>query len=251
MRVIFSRTVRPACGVVLATVLLLSGCATYIPPGAKADLQVFAPPSIQDAFAVKPTSPFPAAIAAVRIQGPAYSNHNVRQNGGLHGDGRYTVMMTREVEDQMHFDRIAALPNVSGVTGLNRMLIPARLEGDREIREAAARLHADLVWVYTFDTAFFDHDAAKPLSVITLGLSPTRKITAVTTASALLIDTRTGYLYAAHEVTEREATLATSWGSRDAADQARQHTERRAFAKLVDEFTTSWAKVLAGTGVKI
>jgi hypothetical protein len=167
MHAFLSRPVRPACGIVLAIVLLLSGSATYIPPGAKADLQVFAPPSIQDAFAVKATAPFPAAIAAVRIQGPAYSNHNVRQNGGLHGDGRYTVVMTREVEDQIHFDRIAALPKVSGVNALNRMLIPARLEGEREIRGAAARLHADLVWVYTFDTAFFDHDAAKPLSVIT------------------------------------------------------------------------------------
>ena len=73
----------------------------------------------------------------------------------------------------------------------------------------------------------------------------------MTTVSALLIDTRTGYLYAAHEVTEREATLATSWGSREAADQARQHTERRAFARLVDEFASSWPKVLAGAGVKI
>lgn len=78
------------------------------------------------------------------------------------------------------------------------------------------------------------------------GLSPlTREV------SALLVDTRTGYLYAAHEVTEWEATLATSWGSQDAADQARQHAERRAFAKLVDDFATSWAKVLAGAGVKI
>ena len=124
------------------------------------------------------------------------------------------------------------------------MLLPARLEGDREVRAAAARLQADLVFLYTFDTAFFDTDAAKPLTVITLGLSPTRKITAVTTVSALLLDTRTGYVYSAYEVTEREATMSTSWGSRDTADEARRKTERRAFGKLVDELVASWPKLL-------
>jgi hypothetical protein len=124
------------------------------------------------------------------------------------------------------------------------MLLPARLDGEREIREAASRLQADLVFLYTFDTAFFDHDAARPLSVITLGLSPTRKITSVTTVSALLLDTRTGYLYSAYEATEREATLATSWGTRDTADAARQKTERRAFGKLIDEVVASWPKML-------
>jgi hypothetical protein len=124
------------------------------------------------------------------------------------------------------------------------MLLPARLEGDREIREAAARLQADLVYLYTFDTSFFDTDAAKPLSVITLGLSPTRKIAAVTTVSALLLDSRTGFVYAAYEVTEREVTISTSWGSSDSADEVRRTTERRAFGKLVDELVVSWPKLL-------
>lgn len=225
-------------------VLSLVGCTTYIPPGAKADLQAFASPNIQEGFAAKPTSPFPASIAAVRVQGPSYSNYYVRRNGGLYGSGRYSVITTREVEEQAQFDRVTSLPRVSGLVALNRMLLPARLEGDREIREAASRLQADLVFLYTFDTTFFETDAAKPLSVITLGLSPTRKITALTTVSALLLDTRTGYIYSAYEVTEREATLSTSWGSRDTADETRRQAERRAFGKLVDELVTSWPKLL-------
>jgi hypothetical protein len=230
--------------ILAALALSLAGCATYIPPGAKADLQAFAPPSVQEGFAAKPTNPFPASIAAVRVQAPAYSNEYLRQNGGQYGTGRYSVITVREVEEQAQFDRIAALPQVSGLVTLNRMLLPARLEGDREVRVAAARLQADLVFLYTFDTAFFDTDAARPLTVITLGLSPTRKITAVTTVSALLLDTRTGYVYSAYEVTEREATMSTSWGSRDTADEARRKTERRAFGKLVDELVASWPKLL-------
>lgn len=229
------------------TVLLcvLTGCSTYLPPGAKADLQAFAPANIQDAFATKPTHPFPASIAVVRVQSPNYTNYYLRQNGGQYGTGRYSVVISREVEDEAQFARISSLPQVSGLVALNRMLLPPKLESDREIREATARLHADLVLLYTFDTIFVDRDAAKPLSVITLGLSPTRKITAITTISGLLLDTRTGYVYAAYEVTEKKTALATSWGSADSADGVRRDTEKNAFAKLVDEFAASWPKLLA------
>ncbi|MFA6960307.1 MAG: hypothetical protein WC205_06130 [Opitutaceae bacterium] len=229
-----------------AVVVTLSGCATsYITPGAKADLQSFTPTTIQSGFETKPTNPFPASIAAVRVQSPTYTNYFLQQNGGQYGSGgRYSVIMTREVEDQAQFDRISALPQVSGVVAINRLLLPAKLESDRELREAAARLHTDLVFVYTFDTAFFDTDASTPLTVVTLGLSPTRKVSAVTTVSGLLLDTRTGYVYSTYEATEREAIRSTSWGSMYAADKARQATEGRAFVKLIDELVNAWPKLL-------
>jgi hypothetical protein len=113
------------------------------------------------------------------------------------------------------------------------VLVPERLDSDKEIRAAAARLQADLVFLYTFDTTFVDINKAAPLSVISLGMAPTRKISAVTTCSALLMDTRTGYIYSAYEVTERAETFATTWGSSEAADEARRDNERRAFKKLV------------------
>src|SRR5882762_6710904 len=193
--------------------LLASGCATYIPPGGKADLQAFPPPDIQAGFAAKPTNPFPASIAVVRVQAPTYTNYYLQQRGGTYGSGRYSVILAKEAAEDLQLERVAKLQQVAGLVTISRMLLPERLEGDREIRGAASRLQADLVFLYTFDTSFFDTDVAKPLSVITLGLSPTRKITAITTVSGLLIDTRTGYVYAAYEVTERKATLASSWGS--------------------------------------
>ncbi len=204
--------------VLAAIAVIMSGCATYIPPGAKADLQVFAPPDIQAGFAAKPTSPFPASIAIVRVQAPTYTNYYLQQRGGSYGSGRYSVILTKEADEDLQMERVGKLQQVAGIVSINRMLLPERLEGDREIRAAASRLQADLVLLYTFDTAFFDTDVAKPLTVITLGLSPTRKISAVTTCSALLLDTRTGYVYSAYEVTERAETFSTSWGSRDSAD---------------------------------
>lgn len=222
----------------------VSGCASYIPPGAKADLQAFAPASIQEGFAAKATAPFPASIALVRVQAPGYTNHQLQQLGGSHGSGRYTVVTTREIEEEAQVERVAKLPQVAGLTGVNRMLLPQKLEGDREIREAAARLQADLVLIYTFDTSFFETDLAKPLTVITLGLSPTRKVFVTTTVSALLLDTRTGYVYSTHESTKKADTLSTSWGSRDSADAARRGSERAAFAQMIDEFSLTWPKLV-------
>lgn len=236
--------------ILAAVALLMSGCATYIPPGGKADLQVFAPPDIQAGFAAKPTNPFPASIAVVRVQAPAYSNYYLQQRGGSYGSGRYSVILAKEADEDSQLERVNKLQQVAGLVTINRMLLPERLEGDREIRGAASRLQADLVFLYTFDTSFFDTDVAKPLSVITLGLSPTRKISAVTTCSALLIDTRTGYIYSAYEVTERAETFSTSWGSRDSADEVRRKNEQDAFKKLIDEFAITWTKVLERHGKK-
>lgn len=224
--------------------LLLLGCSTYIPPGEKADLQAFAPPDIREGFAVKPSNPFPASIAVVRVQAPDYRNYNLQQRGGTYGSGRYSVVLAKELDEDVQLERVGNLDQVAGIVSINRMLLPDRLEGDREIRVAASRLQADLVLLYTFDTSFFDTDMAKPLTVITLGLSPTRKISATTTCSALLLDTRTGYVYSAYEVTETARTIATSWGSRDSADEARRNNEQKAFKKLVDEFVATWPKVL-------
>jgi hypothetical protein len=239
---------RPGFKPLLAVAILaslLTGCSTYHVPGARADLQAFAPEAIQEAFAAVPSNPFPAAIAAVRVQAPGYTNHYLRRHGGTYGKGRYSVILTREVEEQEQVDRITALPQVNGLTGLNRLLLPQQLDSDAELRTAAARLHADLLLIYTFDTVFSDHDKAVPLSVITLGLSPTRHINVSTTVSALLLDTRTGYIYTTYEATERESMLTTSWGSTDAADAARLRTERKAFAGLVDSFVSSWPQLLA------
>ena len=233
-----------------AIAILISGCATYIPPGAKADLQAFAPPDIQAGFAAKPTNPFPASIAVLRVQAPTYTNYYLQQRGGSYGSGRYSAILAKEAGEDLQLERVSKLRQVAGLVAINRMLLPERLEGDKEIREAASRLQADLVFLYTFDTSFFDTDQAKPLSVITLGLSPTRKISAVTTCSALLMDTRTGYIYSAYEVTERAETFSTSWGSRDTADEARRNNERDAFKRLIDEFATTWPRVLERHGKK-
>jgi hypothetical protein len=70
-----------------------------------------------------------------------------------------------------------------------------QLESDRELREAAARLHADFLLVCTFDTKLSDTNTSPLRSMLTLGFARTKKISANSTALALLLDTHTGYIY--------------------------------------------------------
>lgn len=223
---------------------LFSACSTYIPPGPKADMQVFAPADIQAGFDIKASNPFPGSLAVVRVQAPKYTNYYLKHHGGIHGEGRYTVILAKEAGEDLQMDRLAALPEIQGVTSINRMLLPQRLESDQEIRAAAARLQTDLLLIYTFDTAFFHENLSTPLAVISLGLSPTSTVNAITTCSALLMDTRTGYIYSAYEVTERDAITSTSWGSFQSADRARRNTEQDAFIQLTDEVIETWPQVL-------
>jgi hypothetical protein len=229
---------------VLGFVALFAGCATYVPPGAKADLQMFAPYDIRQGFEVPATNPFPASIAVVRVQESGYRNRYLARSGVVHGTGKYSVVLTREAGEDQQVERVSHLDQVAGVVSLNRMLLPDRLDGDRAIRTAASRLQADLVLLYTFDTSFYDMNSSKLLSTITLGAAPTRKIYATTTCSALLLDTRTGYIYSAYEVTERGDARASWWRSEDSADEMRRKNEQEAFRKLADEMVSTWPTVL-------
>ena len=241
----------PRAWLAAATLLLLAGCATsYVVPGPRADLKSFGSPSIQESFATQASHPFPAALAFVRVQAPTYRSTRFPETLNAATTGRYRVITTREAEDDAQVDRLGHLAQVAGTTTINRMLLPTELHSDLELRDAAARLHADLVLVYTFDTAFFETDQSRPLTVVTLGLSPTRKVEVSTTISALLLDTRTGYIYSAYETTHKAEARSTSWSTGDTADETRRGNERQAFGQLMDEVEKTWPKLLAQYGHK-
>jgi hypothetical protein len=133
---------------------------------------------------------------------------------------------------------------VTGIAPVNRLLLPARLNSDVELRQAAASLQADLLLVYTFDTGFFKDEFLEPLSLISLGFAPNHTIKVTSTASAVLMDTRNGFIYGVAEATEKSDGLSTAWGSERAADRVRRGTEAEAFAKLVEQIEVMWSEVL-------
>jgi hypothetical protein len=228
----------------LVAVVLLTSCTTYIPPAGRADFASFNNTPMGDSFAAEPKAQFPASIAAVRVQAPQYKNYYTAREGGVYGYGRYSVVTVKEVEDDADIERIASLENVGGLISINTLLLPEKLDSDGEIRNAAARLKADMVLLYTFDTSFHKNDGSVALNVVTLGLSPTRKIFVRVTASALLMDTRTGFIYAAFEASEHREVTTNAWESRETADRARRKAESETFKELVDEFVESWPRIV-------
>ncbi len=230
--------------VAVAAGFLLTGCAQYITPSGRADFTAMTSPAIQESFAAKPTAQFPVGIAAIRVQAPYYRSYSTDQSGGVFNGENYSVIVVKEAEDDTDIKRLESLPGVGGIISISRLLLPPHLRSEQDLREAAARLKAEMVLLYTFDTTFHQNDAALPLSMVTLGLSPTRHVSVHVTASALVLDTRTGFVYAAFEASEKRSPYSTSWGSKETADRARRDAEQAAFKGLVGEFEKNWPRIV-------
>jgi hypothetical protein len=217
----------------------LCSCASYITPGRQADLSTFTDPRIKKAFGARPAIKFPANLAIVRIQEPGYRSESAR---GV-GSGAYSVVTTRDIETQQDLDAISKLQGVAGVVTLNRLLLPKSLSSDLDLRESAAKLQADAILIYTLATEFSDNDVIAPLTTLTLGLAPNKRYKIQSTASAILMDTKTGYIYGAIEEGDSRSGFTIAWGSSNAIDAARKKAERAAFDKLLASFPPFWTRI--------
>ena len=222
-----------------ASLFLLSSCATYITPGGQADLSTFTDPNVKKAFLAKPAIKFPANLAVVRIQESGYRSESCH---GI-GDGAYSVVTTRELETESDFLSISNLQGIDNVVTLNRLLLPKSLSSDLEVREAAAKLHADGILVYTIATEFRDNNVIPPLTTLSLGLAPNKHYQITSSASAILMDTKTGYIYGALEESDLRSGLTTAWGGRDAIEAGRRKAERAAFDKMLVSFGSFWGQI--------
>ncbi len=246
------RKVRGVLGLSLLSgfAMTMTGCAEYAVPGHGADLRQIGvteamvaggtEAGIEQQLSKRPLAALPTGLAVARLQAPGYRSATAE---GF-GVGRYSVVTTRDVEPESAVARLTKLPMVIGVAPINRLLLPARLETDQELRHAAAQLHADMLLVYTLDTTFQKNDLAEPLTLLTLGISPNQKATIISTASAVLMDTRNGYIYGISEATSRATKLMGAWGSESAVDESRRATEADAFNKLVGEVEKMWGGVI-------
>jgi hypothetical protein len=223
----------------LSTTLFLCSCASYITPGRQADLSTFTDPSVKKAFVARPAIKFPANLAVVRIQESGYRSESAQ---GV-GSGAYSVVTTRDIETEEDIDTISKLQGVAGVVGLNRLLLPKSLSSDLDLRESAAKLQADAILIYTLATEFSDNDVIAPLTTLTLGLAPNKRYKINSTASAILMDTKTGYIYGALEEGDSRAGLTIAWGSSNAIDASRKKAERAAFDKLLASFAPFWTRI--------
>jgi hypothetical protein len=237
--------------IALSLMVVVSGCASYAVPGRSADMRDVGAPDasqlgpgtngqIRESFGKRPLASFPAGIAVARVQASGYSSATAKG----WGEGRFSIVTTRDVEKDEQFQRLTKLPQVRGIAPIGRLLIDGRLDSDLPLRQAAAKLQADMLLIYTFDTTFTTENKLVPLSVITLGLSPNEQVRVTSTASAILLDTRNAYVYGLAEATSQQKRLTSSWQSSEAVDQTRRTAEAEAFDKLVGELERTWAGVL-------
>lgn len=227
--------------VLVLLIVLLQGCASYTTPGGSISLGTLAEADIGALMSKQPAAAFPANIAVARIQAPGYQSHAVSS----FGTGRYSVVTTREVESEEDFDKLSKLPQVAGVAPLNRILLPTNLDSVRSLREAAARLKADILLIYTFDTSF--HAGGQkfaPLNVISLGFLKNKEVSVTTTASAAFFDVRTEYLYGLCEATASDKKHSSVWSTATAVDDMRVVTEKQAFQKLLPEIEKAWSGII-------
>ncbi len=229
----------------VAFIVIIGGCVeNYIPPSGRADLNKISNISMQESFAARPAASFPASIAAVRVQQSGYTSYSTRREGGVYGSGRYSVITVKDVEEDKDLEGLSKLPDMGGFISISALLLPQNMQSDLELRQAAARLKADMVLLYTFDTSFHDNDTFVGLDVLTLGIAPTRRVFVQVNASAILIDTRTGFIYTALDANEKRELTTNAWESRESADRARLDAEKAAFKSLVGEFEKNWPQVV-------
>lgn len=237
--------------IMLIVCALLTGCAaSYATPGRGAQMRMFGASateqaegtdtSIQKALDKQPLASFPASIAVARVQAAGYTS---RTASGW-GTGQYSVVTSRDVETDADFERLGKLPMLRGIAPLNRLVIPATLQTDYELRHAAAKMHADVLLIYTLDTTFHDLNRTTPLSIVTLGAANTKRKRILCTASAALLDTRSGYVYGLAESTKGHEELQNAWKTQDEVDVTRRAVEAKAFADLIGELEKTWGGVV-------
>jgi hypothetical protein len=228
----------------------LPGCVStsYLAPGRAADMTLFTGDprdfltdgNIRAVLARPVLAQLPATLAVARVQEGGYASYSARG----WGHGRYSVVTTRDIESDEDLERLADLEGIDAASRVGRPLLPDSLSDDRELRAAAASLGADLLLVYSLDTTFRTEDGFAPLTVVSLGLFPTKTARVSSTASAVILDTRSGHVYAACESTEDTTQLANAWTSNAAVDQSRRRAEERAWDGLLREVEGNWAGVV-------
>ncbi|MEL6215433.1 MAG: hypothetical protein AAFQ99_07140 [Pseudomonadota bacterium] len=231
---------------------LLGGCATYTTPGGPVVISDLATPEINRLMTREPAADFPANIAVVQIQASGYRSLNTT---GF-GEGRYSVVLDRNEASERVLQQLGSLEGVASIGPLNRLLLPTRMDSVQSLREAAAKLRADMLLLYTFDTGFQVGDRRfRPLNTVALGFLNNKKITVTTTASAIIYDVRTEYIYGLAEATNSDTREVSMWGNQRIVDALRIETEHTALKMLGDEIERTWAgiraeHVLAASGLE-
>jgi hypothetical protein len=236
---------------ILAFVAILMALATscsvkYVTPGSDVKISNLADEDISKLLSNKPASDFPVNIAIARIQHSTYTSYTY--SGGEQkqpSDRKFSLILTRDAGEDDAFKKLGELNGVKQAAPFNRLLLPYNYQSIKDLRLAAAKMKANMLLVYTFDTEFkIGTRNYGPQNVFSLGYLKNKDVKVVTTASMALFDVQTEYLYGLAEATADEIKKSNAWKKQDEVDKLRTATERKAFDKLVGEIEQMWPGVV-------
>jgi hypothetical protein len=237
--------------IILAVVMTIaSSCSLkYVTPGTSVKISELADEDISKLLSNKPASAFPVNIAIARVQQKGYTNYRYRNDLYSQPEGNFSMILTRDAEEDKAFERLSELNGVDQAAPFNRLLLPYNYKSIKDLRLAAAKMKAGMLLVYTFDTEFIiDTKNYGPQNVFSLGYLKNKDVRVVTTASVALFDVQTEYLYGLAEATANESKKSNAWKKQDEVDNLRIDTEKKAFDKLVGEIEKMWGGVMQEYG---
>jgi len=224
---------------------ILSSCATkYVTPGGDVKISNLADEDISKVLSNKPTAEFPVTIAVARIQAPKYTNHRYAYQNTQPTNSNFSMILTRETDEEKQIQEIGKLKGIKQISPFNRLLLPYNYNSIKDLRLAAAKMKAQMLLVYTFDTEFIiDAKNYGPQNVFALGYLKNKEVKVRTTSSAALFDVQTEYLYGLAEATEEVEKKSNIWKQNQDVDQLRLDSEKKSFEKLSKEIEKMWGGI--------
>lgn len=222
--------------------LLFNSCSTkYVTPGGDVKISALADEDITKILSNKPSAEFPVSIAVARIQAPKYSNNKYPNQEAKTATGNFSMVLTREYDEEKQLQEIGKLKGIKQISPFNRLLLPYNYNSIKDLRLAAAKMKAQMLLVYTFDTEFIvDAKNFGPQNVFALGYLKNKEVKVRTTSSAALFDVQTEYLYGLAEATEEVEKRSNVWKQSQDVDQLRIESEKKSFEKLSKEIEQMW-----------
>lgn len=229
--------------VLIATLTLCCvACASYRAPGGAVPLETLNRTAAQGAESPQPSSRFPARLAVARVQAARYESLTAAGQG----KGALTVLSAQELLGAPQLDQLARWPAVAAAFALEDAMLPEQPESIDDLRMAAAKGQADMLLVYTVDTAFqLRGRRYAPLAKLPLGGKPDAQDHISSQASAVFLDVRTGFVYGLAEATAQVTGLDQDWGKPERIDQKRLAAEQQAFVQLLTQAAQRWAEIVA------
>jgi hypothetical protein len=231
-----------ACG------FALTGCQTYVAPGAPADLRALGfvqpggsdPGSINNALVPKQRATVSTLLAIARVQAAGFSTYT----GGSTTKGPVSLVTQIDSEDPADVAKLSKLYGVRGTLGLNKLVLPDTVSSEADLRKAAAETGADVLIVYTIDTQFFVPQRVEYGQAVKLPLVTDPAANVQSTASGILVDVRSGRILGQAQGAGRAFINAGSADGGNVIDRSRRNAEKAAFAAMTDEVAQRWTLII-------